>query len=714
MSFTPVLSNEGYCRSDRGQAPISSIGECSAAARALVGVTDSTAEENWFSTGRPEGCYWEPGTQQLYFSAAGRGDANYSTDDRFAVCMAVADTMAPTPPPTQPPSAPPTHVATSTQPSTPALTTPTTIASAWTARPTGRPTELPTLRTTAHQPPPTAAASMTASTPRASTTGVTMLPALSSTQQPTPVLTTPASAGTAASTSAFPASITPDGPTPDAAGAGSGNTDDGSSVMSLLLIILGAVAGVMLLGCLATVHSRRAKYQNAGPSTWTNPAGGSSFIMNPAHTTSSTSSDRPSASSGAALSLVPMAEAHPAGPRGDGSTSARNGPRKPKGGSSTRSAGLDYSTVEEQRRQALAGGGLVLYDVPARVDAHGAGPPTFLGPSDAAPVVLASGKTVRPVYATGTLVRETKGATVASTGAVYGSASQFARSTGTSTAGRVGGRAIVHEAMGSENEFYDLALGADGGREEVEYATVFESAAAGGSEDVQYATVDQTLLAMQRKRSPASASSRGGGGGGGGRVTYDNAYHDVNVDVGTDAAGYDAVEPRSGVVVYGIDDGGVGCTDSPVYDAPPARGAGTPPVYAVPNRTPSASSQGKGTRSRTSSGSRVVRPTHRATGEITAGQGTAARLLYKSLDRTVQPGRRMPGAEYAVINLNDGGLVGGGIAGNPNAPALPGRQYLARTASDRLVPRASGTGGTGSAGVSYHDMGGFGGDDTEA
>ena len=203
-------------------------------------------------------------------------------------------------------------------------------------------------------------------------------------------------------------------------------------------------------------------------------------------------------------------------------TSAENGPRKSKGGS-TRSAGV-----------------------------------------------------VRPVYATGPLARGAKGATIASTGPVYGSASQFGRSSGTSKGGRGGG--IVHEAMGSENELYDLDPGAHGGSEEVQHTTVFDPGADGGRKDATYANVDQTRLTMQRKSSPASASSGGGGGGGKGRAAYDTADH---ADAGLYAVGYDAVQPQSGVVVYGIDDGGVGSTA--VYDTPPVRGAGTRPVYSVPS-----------------------------------------------------------------------------------------------------------------------------------
>ena len=106
-------------------------------------------------------------------------------------------------------------------------------------------------------------------------------------------------------------------------------------------------------------------------------------------------------------------------------------------------------------------------------------------------------------------------------------------------------------------------------------------------------------------------------------------------------------------------------------------------------------------RGRSGSDSHAVRTTHRRAGAI-ADQVPAARPLYQSLDRPANPTRqarrRMPGAEYAVLS-RDGG---------PRTPELPGRQYLVRTATDRLVSVAS-------AGVSFHDTDGFGDqNDTEA
>ncbi len=73
----------------------------------------------------------------------------------------------------------------------------------------------------------------------------------------------------------------------------------------------------------------------------------------------------------------------------------------------------------------------------------------------------------------------------------------------------------------------------------------------GGFEEVQYATVDQTLLAMQLKVTAAAAPAS--------NAIYDNADHAVPGDDETGVR-YDAVEPRSGVVVYGMDDGGAGST----------------------------------------------------------------------------------------------------------------------------------------------------------
>ena len=65
----------------------------------------------------------------------------------------------------------------------------------------------------------------------------------------------------------------------------------------------GGSVGVMLLACLAVMHSRRAKRRSAAPPTRSHAAGGSSFITNPAHAMNSAGPDRPSASSGTALSL---------------------------------------------------------------------------------------------------------------------------------------------------------------------------------------------------------------------------------------------------------------------------------------------------------------------------------------------------------------------------------------------------------------------------
>lgn len=79
--------------------------------------------------------------------------------------------------------------------------------------------------------------------------------------------------------------------------------------------------------------------------------------------------------------------------------------------------------------------------------------------------------------------------------------------------------------MGSENELYEVDAAIDG-----------------GNAAVQYATADQTLLAMQRKSTSVAAPSS-------------HANHTVNADARTFVARYDAVEPRSGMVVYGMHDG---------------------------------------------------------------------------------------------------------------------------------------------------------------
>ena len=174
------------------------------------------------------------------------------------------------------------------------------------------------------------------------------------------------------------------------------------------------------------------------------------------------------------------------------------------------------------------------------------------------------------------------------------------------------------------------------------------SGGGGGYKEVQYATADQTLLAMQRTSTAAAAPAS--------YAVYDNADHAVSSDDGTGVARYDAVEPRSGVVVYGMDDGGVGSTA--VYDTPPASSAAPRPVYAVPSRAPSASSKGKKPpRGRSGSDSHAVRLTHRVAAAIT-DQGPAARPLYQAFDRSASTTRqthgRMPGSEYAVLSRDSG------------------------------------------------------------